>query len=73
MCPDRCVSNLLISVAVMVMLCQEDDSRSRGFKVKMDPFSAWILKILSMSVCRSIEYLAEERLINPGIVLRLFI
>lgn len=65
--------NLLISVAVMVMLCQGDDSRSRGFKVKIEPFSALILKIRSISVCRSTEYLAEKRLINLGFYLKLFV
>lgn len=71
MCSDGCIFNLLISVAIMVMLCHGDDSRSRGFKVKIEPFSAWILKIRSISVCRSTEYLKEKRLINPSVVLRL--
>lgn len=66
-------SNLLISVAVTVMLCQGDDSRSRGFKVKIEPFSALILKIRSISVCRSTEYLAKKRLVNPGFRLRSFV
>lgn len=60
-------------MAVTVILCQGDDSRSRGFRVKIEPFSEWILKIRSISVFRSTEYLAGKRLINTGIILRLLV
>lgn len=63
-CDDRCFCDILISAAVMVILCQGDVSRSRVFKVKREPFSEWILKIRSISVCRSIEYLPENRLVK---------
>lgn len=59
--------NLLISVAVIVMLCQGDDSLSRGFRVKIEPFSEWILKTRSISVCRSTEYLNKNRLVNSDL------
>lgn len=55
---------LLISVAITVILCHKDDSRSRGLDVKIDPFSESMLNILSMSVCLSTEYLKIK---NPRI------
>lgn len=52
--------DLLISVAITVMLCHSSVSRSRSFDVKMDPFPESMLNILSISVCRSTEYLKMQ-------------
>lgn len=52
--------HLLISVAITVILCHSTDSRSRSFDVKMEPFPESMLNILSMSVCRSTEYLKRQ-------------
>lgn len=49
--------DLLISVAITVILCHKFNSRSRDLDIKIDPFPESMLNILSMSVCRSTEYL----------------
>lgn len=41
------------------MLCHLDISLSRAFRVVMVPFTESMLKSLSRSVCRSMEYLKE--------------
>lgn len=58
--------DLLISVAITVMLCHSNVSRSRSFDVKMEPFPESMLNILSMSVCRSTEYLEVQSRILKG-------
>ena len=50
----------LISVAITVMLCHSSVSRSRSFDVKIEPFPESMLNILSISVCRSTEYLKMQ-------------
>lgn len=57
---------LLISVAITVMLCHSNVSRSRSFDVKIEPFPESMLKILSISVCRSTEYLKMQTGILKG-------
>lgn len=52
--------DLLISVAITVMLCHSNVSRSRSFDVKIEPFPESMLNILSISVCRSTEYLKRQ-------------
>lgn len=52
--------DLLISVAITVMLCHSNVSRSRSFDVKIEPFPESMLNILSISVCRSTEYLIMQ-------------
>lgn len=52
--------DLLISVAITVILCHSSVSRSRSFDVKIEPFPESMLNILSISVCRSTEYLKMQ-------------
>lgn len=61
--------DLLISVAITVMLCHSNVSRSRSFDVKTEPFPEWMLNILSRSVCRSTEYLEMQNRIYKGFFL----
>lgn len=53
--------DLLISAAITVMLCHSSVSRSRGFEVNIEPFPELMLNTLSISVCRSTEYLQIQR------------
>lgn len=53
--------DLLISAAIIVMLCHSTVSRSRGFEVNIEPFPELMLNTLSISVCRSTEYLKIQR------------
>lgn len=53
--------DLLISAAITVMLCHSNVSRSRVFEVNIEPFPELMLNILSISVCRSTEYLQMQR------------
>lgn len=65
-CVHLCVftDNLLISAAITVMLCHNNISRSRGLEVNIDPFPESMLNILSISVCRSTEYLQIRQIRN---------
>lgn len=54
------MQNLLISEATTVMLCHNNVSRSSSLEVNIEPFPVSMLNILSMSVCRSTEYLKIE-------------